>query len=312
MAMKFGRAYCVERDDLVSPYTARAIYTDEDDLHCGVELTFKCEDPICRANLTPVGIYMLRKSKRALHFRTRDEHTVNCSFLKLASSEISQSGGRQGDGDAYKPTIFPTELDLNPPKSRSVSGTKSSVDSGDDDASSAGGGGLYRGDGKRRTSTRTLHLDHIVDCFLSGDEAGKKGKLTVAGKTKQFGRFFKRIRYFTDEEGLIYYGSVDRLIIYPGQGIGLRFADSVWVEDRSYRVWVYVPQDVLDASRKKINFLKEVAELQKAVEAKEEVIAFFVGVYPVKTAVEIKDREPFDVYRAEVASVNHLSLAFSE
>ncbi|WP_460385257.1 hypothetical protein [Pseudomonas amygdali] len=92
MAMKFGRAHCEELKKLLSPYQARDLYTNEDGEHYAQELTFLCEDQRCRALLTPVGIYMARKSKRALHFRTKDTHASDCDFLQPgASSAPSRS-----------------------------------------------------------------------------------------------------------------------------------------------------------------------------------------------------------------------------
>ncbi|MGY6273357.1 hypothetical protein ACXIUT_27125 [Achromobacter denitrificans] len=308
MSMKFGRAYCEELGSLVSPYRAREIYTDEDSKYYGKELTFGCEDPSCRVRLTPVGIYMVRKSKRALHFRTKEDHKAGCGLLKPGDGgKVRKPSEREDD---YKPTNFPTELDLNPPKRK---GGGSSGASGDDGDEGLGGGssGGYSGGDKRKTNSRTRYLDLVVDCFLSGDEDGKKGNLTIAGKTKPFGRFFKKVQYFGDEVGLIYYGPIDDLKIYNGKGIGLRFADSVWVEKRPYRIWVHISQEVIDGSGRKKSFVAEMAELKRAVDAKEEVVAFFVGAYPLKTTVEMKGGATFDLYSAELSSVNHLSLAFA-
>ncbi len=308
MSMKFGRAYCEELDELVSPYRARELYTDEDSEHYGKELTFGCEDPSCRAYLTPVGIYMVRKSKRALHFRTKEDHKAECGLLKPGDGgKVRKPSEREDD---YKPTNFPTELDLNPPK-RKGNGGSGAGSGGDDGGVGGGSSGGYSGGDKRKTNSRTRYLDLVVDCFLSGDEDGKKGNLTIAGKTKSFGRFFKKVQYFGDETGLIYYGLIDDLKIYNGKGVGLRFTDSVWVEKRPYRVWVHISQEVIDGSSRKRAFMAEIAELKKAVDAKEEVVAFFVGAYPGKTTVEMKDGATFDLYSAELSSVNHLSLAFS-
>lgn len=308
MSMKFGRAYCEELGVLVSPYRARELYTDEDSEFYGKELTFGCEDPNCRAHLTPVGIYMVRKSKRALHFRTKEDHKAGCGLLKPGDGgKVRKPSEREDD---YKPTNFPTELDLNPPKRK---GGGSSSAGGDDGDEGVGGGssGGYSGGEKRKTNSRTRYLDLVVDCFLSGDEDGKKGNLTIAGKTKSFCRFFKKVQYFGDEAGLIYYGPIDDLKIYNGKGIGLRFVDSVWVEKRPYRIWVHISQEVIDSSSRKKSFMAEIAELKKAVDAKEEVVAFFVGATPGKTAVEMKGGATFDLYSAELSSVNHLSLAFA-
>lgn len=74
---------------------------------------------------------------------------------------------------------------------------------------------------------------------------------------------------------------------------------------------MHISQEVIDGSSRKKSFVAEIAELKKAVGAKEEVVAFFVGAYPVKTAIEMKDGTTFDLYSAELSSINHLSLAFA-
>jgi len=307
MSMKFGRAYCVELSKPVSPYRARELFTDEDSDFYGRELKFNCEDPKCRAELTPVGIYMARRSKRAIHFRTKEEHKPDCGFLQPGGGGKVRKPSEHEDD--YKLTDFPTELDLNPPK-RKGSGSGSTEGSDDDEGASGGAGGTHSGGDRRKTNSRTRYLDLVVDCFLSGDEHGKQGKLTIDGKTKPFVRFFKKIQYFGDEPGLIYYGPIDRLETYNGKQIGLRFADSVWVEKRPYRIWVHISQEVIDAASRKKAFLTEMQELKKAVGNQEPVFAYFVGAYPTKTTVT-RDGKTFDLYSAELLSVNHLSLTFS-
>jgi hypothetical protein len=310
MVMKFSRAYCDQLKKTLSPYQARELYTDEDGDHFGQQLIFSCEDERCRARLTPVGIYMTRKSKRALHFRTKDEHTIDCGFLESVGPDGKPRKPSDTEDD-YKLTDFPTELDLNPRKRKSNGGGVPPEDfDGDGDAS--GGGSASGGGGKRQTRTRTRYLDLVVDCFLSGDENGKQGQFTIEGKTKPFGRFFKKVQYFGDEAGLIYYGNIDDLKRYNGKGIGLRFSESVWVEKKRYRLWVHIPQERIDESRRKKAFLSEIEELQIAVKAGEEVIAFFVGAYPTIETVEKSDGSTFDLYRAELSSIDHLSLAFAK
>ena len=310
MVMKFSRAYCDQLKKTLSPYQARELYTDEDGDHFGQQLIFNCEDERCRARLTPVGIYMTRKSKRALHFRTKDEHRIDCGFLESAGPDGKPRKPSDTEDD-YKVTDFPTELDLKPRNRKSNGGGVPSEDfDGDGDASV--GGAAIGGGGKRQTRTRTRYLDLVVDCFLSGDESGKQGQFTIDGKTKPFGRFFKKVQYFGDEAGLIYYGTIDDLKRYGSKGVGLRFADSVWVDKRPYRIRVFVPQERIDESRRKKAFLAEIDELEKAVKAKEEVLAFFVGAYPVRKKVELNGGNAFDIYNAELSSIDHLSLAFAK
>lgn len=310
MAMKFGRAYCEQLGKSLSPYQARDLYTDEDGEHYAQELTLLCEDQQCRTRLTPVGIYMARKSKRALHFRTKDEHTRSCGFLQPgAAGSLSRSPAEQEDD--YKPSIFPTELELTP-RMRKANGGGTTTTSRSDDQIFGGGSEPSSGGNRRKTSTRTRYLDLVVDCYLSQDNASKNQLFTIAEKTKTFARFFKKIQYFQDESGLIYHGLIDDLNLYPGKGVGLRFAESVWVDKKRYRVWAYVPQEHIDESRRRKAFLAEMDELEKAVKAGEQVHAFFVGAYPAKNTVEKKDGSQFDVYRAELLSIDHLSLVFAE
>jgi len=313
MAMKFGRAWCDEVGEALTPYRARELYVDEDSEHYGSELTFRCEGKDCRVRLTPVGIYMTRKSKRALHFRTREEHNPDCDFLQPSSGGTKVRGPSEGPDD-YKPTDFPTEFVLNP-LARKRPGGDTTVGGGDgtDEGTMGGIGTVVGGGGReRQTSTKTRYLDEVIDCFLSGDEASTLRQFTVGSKTKAFARCFKKAQFFGDEAGLIYYGPVDSLKVYKDKGVGLRFSESVWIEKKPYRIWVYVPQERIDESRRRRAFLAEMAELEKAIVAKEEVIAFFVGAYPERQTVKKLDSTSFDLYRAELSSVDHLSLTFAK
>lgn len=121
---------------------------------------------------------------------------------------------------------------------------------------------------------------------MSGDEDSKARQFTIDGKTRVFARFFKKVQYFGDETGVIYYGAVNALKVYKGKGVGLRFTEPVWIDRKKYRVRVYVPQERIDDSRRRKAFLAEMGELEKAVAVGEEVLAFFVGAYPERETVE--------------------------
>lgn len=312
MAMKFNRAYCQELQTTLSPYRARELYVSEDSAYFERELTFQCEDPQCRSELTPVGIYMARKSKRALHFRSKEAHTAHCTIQQPGQTEGKARKPPENEDD-YKPTEFPTEFVLNPRKRTSGNGgaPASDDDDGDGVAGSATGSG---GGGKRQTSTKTRYLDFVVDCFLSGDEKSKDQPFTIGDRTMAFRRFFKKTQYFQDGAGLIYYGRIDRLEPYKGKGVGLRFVDSAWDDEQKkfHRLWLHVPQERIDASRRKKAFQAEVAELKKAFDAGEEVMVFFVGTYPALELIELKSGSSFHVYRAELQSIDHLSLVFAK
>lgn len=309
MTMNLGRAYCSELGETLSPYHAREIYTDEDDHYFKKQLTFLCENEKCRKILTPVGIYMDRKSKRALHFRAKNGHEIGCGFLQPLNNGGKVRRPTENEDD-YKPTYFPTELDLDPPKRKGRSKvpppTPTDIESAEIEGSS-----IVNGDEKRKTKTKTRYLDLVVDCFLSGDDESKKGFFTIAGKTKRFYQFFKKIQYFGDEQGLIYYGTIDKLNMYKKDyGIGIRFASPHVIDKKRTRIWLNIPQACIDESRRKTAFLNEIAELKKAVDEGESVDAFFVGTYPVKVLIE-RDNDSFESYSADLKSVDHLSLVFS-
>lgn len=158
------------------------------------QFTFLCENETCRRSLTPVGIYMERKSKRALHFRAKNGHEIGCGFLQHL-----KNGGRirrpTENEDDYKLTYFPTELNLDPPK-RKGRGNVPPIPHTDIESVEIEGGSIVNGDERRKTKTKTRYLDLVVDCFLSGDDESKKGFFTIAGKTKNFYQFFKKNSVF--------------------------------------------------------------------------------------------------------------------
>lgn len=310
MVMRFNRAYCDELEKPVSPYMARELYTDEESEHFGQRLTFRCEDPVCRARVTAVGIYMSRKSKRALHFRTQEEHLSECSFL-VGNASRGERHGIASQEDDFKISQFPSELDLAP-RPRASARVKLAEDSEATNSSAPSSSVNFDDDiTRRRTVTRTRYLDYVVDCFLSGEEESKGKNFTIAGKTKEFRRFFKRARYFQDEAGLIYYGVIDKLIVYKNKGVGLRFIDYIWSGERKQRIWVYISQEQIDGSSRRRAFLAETEELESAMQANESVEAYFVGAYPELETIE-RDGNTFELYKAELSSLDHLSLRFAK
>ncbi|RMQ67348.1 hypothetical protein ALP99_04653 [Pseudomonas syringae pv. tomato] len=93
---------------------------------------------------------------------------------------------------------------------------------------------------------------------------------------------------------------------------GDNYPDTGGVNKKRYRIWAYVPQKRIDESRRRKAFLTEIDELEKAIKAGEQVHAFFVGAYPLRSTVENRDGSQFEVYRAELSSIDHLSLVFAE
>ena len=313
--MKFARAFSPELNESVTPYQARELYTDEDSPFFEQKLRFLCEDKDCRAKLTPVGIYMTRKSKRALHFREDEPHSLRCEYCddKHGGKRTPVPGQQEDD---FKLTDFPTELLLDPPKRRpgSGGGTATGGDGGDGSRTKSTGG-IPGSDAPRKTSSKTRYLDQVVDCFLYGDDSAKNNKFTIGDKTKPFSKFFKSVKFLTDGQGYIYHGEVDSLKPYSNaESLGIKFTEKHWNSNKKpLTVWVYISKETIDKSRRKKFFRAEVQELEKAINNGEKVRCFFVGTNPHIQSNPSKFNDgTYETVNDELQSNDHISFVFEK
>lgn len=295
--MKFERAYCIELKQIITPYIARELYFDENSEFFKTKLNFQCEDKDCRKELISVGVYMDKKTKRALHFRSKDamEHICNCNDLSK-----NKSGKTIGEDDPFKITKFPTEFILNPPKSKNIVGSISEIDEEEgnesDKTTNSKGLGIKTKSSKYKISS----FEHLVDCFTSGDKKIlEKQDLTINGKTKKFVKFFKPVKYYMDEEGLIYYGKIENIKKY-GKNYAIYFKDRVWVDGDKKHISIYITDELIDTFSRKRLFRQQLDDLIKNID-NENLNCYFVGVYPnlksydkngtkkTSIAVELKD-----------------------
>lgn len=86
--MKFERAYCIELKRIITPYTARELYFDEDGEFFGNKLNFQCEDKECRKELISVGAYREKKLKE--HFILEVKMRRNIFVIVMMKVRISQ------------------------------------------------------------------------------------------------------------------------------------------------------------------------------------------------------------------------------
>lgn len=256
--MKFERAYCKEVDKVITPYIARELYFNEDSQFYGEKLEFLYEDKQCRKILIPVGIYLQKRTKRALHFRSKDALEHICG----KNNKIEGHSGKDvGTDDPFKITRYPSELILNP--SKSSGGKIGGIDVDDMDITNPNKTSNSIGSG---TSTKEIRykissFEHLVDCYLSGDKKVLETmEFTINGKTKKFYNFFKKIKYYFDEEGLIYYGEISGIKKY-GENYAIYFKDNAWVENAYRTVSIYINNELIDKFGKKKIFKDQLEEL---------------------------------------------------
>jgi hypothetical protein len=316
--MKFDKAYCIELDEVVTPYAARDRHFNESGEWYLQKLNFLCEDKRCRAKLTGVNIYSIKRIKMPLHFRTwRDcEHSLSCEIVK--SEGAQQSGGRGGrnigEGEmGYKPSHFPNVFLLERPLKSSESLTDREPDSGGESRVKAARqrGGRHASGDEKFSPVVTSFLENVVDCFNAATaEELRTHLLTIDGKTLSYRRFFKKIIYFQDGPGLIYYGPVEEVKSYGGD-FRIRFRERIWDGDKKFRISIYLRKELIDAYRRSRLFRDTLAAMK---ESNEEIECFFVGAYPelvtirhMKEGVEVV----FEEYKVDITNLDHLVVTFS-
>jgi hypothetical protein len=309
--MKFDKAYCEELESAVTPYFAKELFFDKESEFFNHKLTFKCEDEDCRVSLVAVNIYTNSRTKQIMHFRTKPNslHKDNCSY------EYPKESGQGQKKDAkssyrYKKTPYPSEflLERLKRKERNINVvTVEDIDS-NNEAPYTKTRNSIKENKKRESIVRTSSLDYMVDCYINGNETElERHLLTIAEKTKYFKNFFKKIKFFQDEEGLIYWGKIKELKEY-GKNYRVEFESKVIAKETnlSTRVSIYIRQEHIEKYRKSKLFSNQLNDLTKC---KKEVLCFFVGAYPRLTSIEGKSGS-FSVFDVNIDNLDHIVFTF--
>jgi len=306
---KFDTAHCQELDSAVSPYAARELYFNEDFTeYFGRKLTFACNDSKCRAPLVAVNIYTARRPKQALHFRTRPGgvHDEDCEYQPPTVAVPARLvPGREPWG--YKHTRYPSEFLLHPAESPLHPGLRIEEREYIGEPAARSKSGAVEGHHPRDSVLRTSSLDAVVDCFLNAPEEDLATHLlTIGKKTRYFKNWFKRINYFQDAEGLIYWGQVDQLKKY-GSDYRVRFANYIWENEQKLRIYIYIKGSTIDAYSKRRLFREQ---LDGFIDSKSEILCFFVAAYPQRTKVSYDNRS-WEQYDVRVEQLDHLVFTFA-
>jgi len=308
------KAYCLEMDKIVSPYEARDYYFS-DEHETKEKLTFYCPDPECLLKITSANIYKQSMIQRAPHFKIRPktEHEQNCTFYEVRADQITkeeESGTRQRKG-AIKSNVFPTELSLEPPTKTPPKTKIASKEDEDLDIEKIRPRVKRVATEYAKTySTKTRSFENVVDCFEQAvSEEDRTSLLTINDKTKYYKNFFKPIKYFSDEEGLIYYGEIEPIKPY-GKNYSITFKDKVFHDGNYIKVAMYITHELIQQYRKKKFFIETIEQL---AELELPASCYFVGAYPkLKTVNTSKTKQQFDVFNVDIANLDHLVIKFTE
>ncbi len=307
--MRFDKAYCIELEKPMTPYFARDLFFDEESKYYNQKLHFRCEDDKCKVELVGVNIYNDKKNKKALHYRTKPKlkHDKNCSyFLKDHELKTVETKNKKED-EGFKITQYPSVFLLNRPKSiGGISGVIEIEEAIEINKSSPQNASNVSNNTVRTSILKTSCLDNLVDCYLNGDKYKLNNQpLTIGTKTKYFNNFFKNIKYFQDEEGLIYWGEVKEVKKF-GQNYSIIFKDKSKIDNNYLTTSIYIENHIIEKYRKRKLFRNHLDEL---INSKERILCFFVGSYP--EVVEVKKGDlKFKVLDVKISNLDHISFTF--
>jgi hypothetical protein len=311
--MKFDKAYCVETQSAITPYLARELYFDENSPYYERKLSFKCEYEKCRIELVGVNIYSERRPKKALHFRTKPhlEHDPNCEFYNQKHGSETNRTSKSKDEEAFKISKYPSVFLLERPKTSNNDKTTIEIEIDGENKTVINKGGTNGNNPlNKKTELQTSCLDNIVDCFLPGNKKQlSNSKLTIGNKTKYYKNFFKPILFYTDEEGLIYWGKVKDIKPY-GKNYRTLFKDRPKIGENNFTVSIYIEEKVIQQYRKKKMFRNQLDGLRTR-ESSDNVLCFFVGSYPKLTEIRKDDGTVFSVLDVKIENLDHIAFTFS-
>lgn len=307
---KFDKAFCKELGKPITPYLARELYFSEDSEYYQKKLSFICNDNKCEAELYGVNIYKSKRYKKVPHFRTKPSstHIDECIYDNDKYNPIDTKS-KKNKTERYKISNFPSEFLLSRPNSNSTGASIIEIEE-EIDNKTAVSKKQYKGvaDTSKKTIIKTSCLDNIVDCYENSDEKDLKSELlTIGKKTKYYYNFFKRLLYYQDEEGLIYWGEVKEIKEY-GSNYKIIFKDRPYVNGEALQTSIYLENEEIEKYRKNRQFREIVEDL---LSLNGTVICYFVGAYPKVIEVDYEDNS-FQTLDISINNLDHITFTFEE
>lgn len=307
--MKFDSAYCLETDSVLTIYQVRDLHFDEDEDFDSKHNNYFCPDEDCNVQLYGVNDAAV-EYKSTPHFRTKPKilHSVKCDYdgknsqTKGAVSEQKRENSHK-ISDIPERFIFETQKHPMGPNA----GLNNKIRTRKQKENN------YEFDRESVSPHETSVLEHIVHVWKTNDDNMlKKSFIYLGNKHKSYYKAFKKIGFFTDEEGLIYYGRIKKITQY-GENYAIEFDGKARAEvggDEWLKVSIYIKEEQIDSYRKRKLFKKHIQSLINISE-NDDIECFFVGAYPERKTVKIKDGS-FDVFNVEVTNLDHLVLLMNK
>lgn len=303
--MKYDEAYCSLLKDKLTIYEVRDLNFDETDEYDSDDTTFFCPDDECRDEVgekSKLAVVNAKKRKyiKTPHFKDtpNTEHREACPYGSPAQISVSEDP-ESTNIEGVKEHHFPTEF--IPVRKRYTKKVGKEKSEGHCDHSEIISKPKPQSNTSRgKSSNRTSVLEHIVECYLSNrddKDTLKSMPLAIGDLRLNYWSFFKKIRYFQDREGLIYWGRIKVIKDYK-----FSFRVDFLGLANNKAVCLYIKKSVIDSYRKKRVFLEEIREL---IKDNDEKYAFFYGAYPQLKKIETGGSE-FEVYNAEIENLDHL------
>ena len=303
--MKYDQAYCTSLEDKLTIYEVRDLNFDESDNFDSDESDFLCPDDLCREMVGEKSKLSVVNAKRRKYVKTphfRDTvntlHREKCPYGnpdQVTDDVAPESTHTEG----VKEHHFPTEF-IPKRKRYTKKAPKKPLDGREGVEATVSRTNPTTNLSRGKSTNKTSVLEHIVECYVSNINDKKKLNsmpLTISGIKLSYWSFFKKIRYFEDREGLIYWGQVKSIKDYKFS-FRVDFAD--WV--RGKPVSLYIKKSLIDSYRKRKMFLDEIRDV---IQSDDEKYCFFYGIYPQVKEVKYGDKA-FHVYNGEVENIDHI------
>lgn len=310
-SINLDRAYCYDTDSILTIYQVRELHFDESCDFLADKAKYECPDINCTVKVVGVN-HTKTRYIRTPHFRLlpNHEHNENCGFYSEKSPTTSEANKNQKKQTAQVAVKFPEVLLLERQPIPTGTGKKDVIDTLSELASKPKSSKSSTNT-NNKSKYETSSLEHVVETWISNSEEDLKyTALTIGQKTKWYRNIFKPIEYFTDEEGLIYWGYIKEIKQY-GKGYVFKFEDWPWFEGEKRPVSIHIKSKQIDKYRKKNLFRSYINSLIDRENIK--VRCFFVGTYPKPKKEAIKKGEKeFHPLEVEIKNLDHLVLRFEE
>lgn len=166
----FPKAYCVQLQKIISIYEVKEYYFDQDNIHFNIKYDYTCPDTNCRAKMTPINAYKIKKPAQALHFRKlpSSEHE-NCTYKNIMDNpDISE---QDAESQIKKKLQFdiPNKFLLNRPSrtSNGESEAGSKMHTPDAMPSHINRNTNYGNKNSDTQEHATTQLERLVDVFIN-------------------------------------------------------------------------------------------------------------------------------------------------